>query len=209
MRRIKAEAEETRRDLLHAALRLFDEKGYQAATLSEIAESTGVTRGALYWHFKNKADILTALAEIHLQPFQKQLDSIPADNVWPNLTAIYAALFAEIGDNPEFIRFARILNTQFLQITPDPAVHAVLDIYKNHWHERLLQLIHAALHNGELPADSDPEMIHAQLETAICGIMCCLTAANTPVNVRPYAARLITQTLDSIKNGSCRYVQPL
>src|SRR5690242_16957611 len=54
MRRTKEAAEETRQRLLEAALKVFSQKGYAAATLEEIAQEAQVTRGAIYWHFGSK-----------------------------------------------------------------------------------------------------------------------------------------------------------
>lgn len=62
-RKTKAEAEQTRRDILDAALELFHAKGYSHTTLEEIARCAGVTRGAVYWHFKDKADLFLGLKE--------------------------------------------------------------------------------------------------------------------------------------------------
>src|SRR5688572_29774165 len=60
-RRTAAQAAATRRDLLAAALAVFAEGGYAAATLAQIAGRAGVTRGALYHHFAGKADLYDAL----------------------------------------------------------------------------------------------------------------------------------------------------
>ena len=45
------------------ALELFTEQGYEATSLREIAERLGVTKAALYYHFKTKDDIVTSLVE--------------------------------------------------------------------------------------------------------------------------------------------------
>ena len=63
MKRTKEEAEETRKSVLDAALRVFSRKGYAAAALKEIAEEAGVTRGAIYHHFANKEQLYLALAD--------------------------------------------------------------------------------------------------------------------------------------------------
>jgi len=57
-RKTKAQALETRHQILDAALAHFSEHGVAATTLADIATAAGVTRGAIYWHFKNKADLL-------------------------------------------------------------------------------------------------------------------------------------------------------
>lgn len=62
-RRTKEEAEQTRRKILEAALDVFSQKGFVRTALGDIAEKAGYTRGAVYWHFKNKADLFMALAE--------------------------------------------------------------------------------------------------------------------------------------------------
>jgi AcrR family transcriptional regulator len=47
----------TRRTILLAAAKVFEERGYQASTISEILSSAGVTKGALYFHFKSKEEL--------------------------------------------------------------------------------------------------------------------------------------------------------
>jgi AcrR family transcriptional regulator len=61
MRRTKIEAEQTRDNIIAAAITVFLERGFSRATLDEIARAAGVTRGAIYWHFRSKLEIFYAL----------------------------------------------------------------------------------------------------------------------------------------------------
>jgi AcrR family transcriptional regulator len=54
-------AEKRRQQLLQAAKRLFIKKGYRGTTTEEIARRAKLTKGALYYHFASKEDILLAL----------------------------------------------------------------------------------------------------------------------------------------------------
>lgn len=63
VRRTKEEAEQTRAMLLDAAEAVFLQNGVAGASLDQIARAAGVTRGAVYWHFKNKDDIFHAMHE--------------------------------------------------------------------------------------------------------------------------------------------------
>ena len=63
MKRTKEEAAVTRATVLKAALSVFSAKGYAAATLDDVAAAAKVTRGAIYWHFKSKADLYNTLIE--------------------------------------------------------------------------------------------------------------------------------------------------
>lgn len=57
VRRTKDEAQETRNAILDTAERVFSERGVSRTSLNDIAEAAGVTRGAIYWHFKDKANL--------------------------------------------------------------------------------------------------------------------------------------------------------
>ncbi|PYC27431.1 TetR family transcriptional regulator [Aquipseudomonas alcaligenes] len=71
MRRTKEQAEQTRAAILAAAEQLFLEKGVAHSTLELIARAAGVTRGAVYWHFENKAHLFhEMLSQVRLPPEQ-------------------------------------------------------------------------------------------------------------------------------------------
>lgn len=62
-RRTKEDADATRQALLDAAESVFHEKGVGRASLAEIAQAAGATRGAIYWHFKDKVDLFNAMMD--------------------------------------------------------------------------------------------------------------------------------------------------
>jgi TetR/AcrR family acrAB operon transcriptional repressor len=72
-RRTKTEAAATREALLDAALRVFRDRGVANTSLEEVAASAGMTRGAVYWHFQDKADLFTALCERGQLPMEAML----------------------------------------------------------------------------------------------------------------------------------------
>lgn len=58
-----AAAAETARQIREVAIDLFADKGYAAVSIDEIAEAAGVTRGAIYHHYKSKAGLFEAAAD--------------------------------------------------------------------------------------------------------------------------------------------------
>lgn len=62
-RRTKEDASVTRERLLDAAEQVFFEQGVARASLNEIAVRAGATRGAVYWHFKDKLDLFYAMLD--------------------------------------------------------------------------------------------------------------------------------------------------
>jgi TetR/AcrR family acrAB operon transcriptional repressor len=59
-RRTKKDAAQTREQILEAALKVFTAKGYSKATFVDVAAEIGLSKGAVYWHFKTKPDLLAA-----------------------------------------------------------------------------------------------------------------------------------------------------
>lgn len=79
VRRTKEEALATRCQLLDAAEHVFSEQGVAHASLADIASAAGLTRGAVYWHFQNKSDLISALWERVALPMQQALDAIRSE----------------------------------------------------------------------------------------------------------------------------------
>lgn len=75
-RRTKADAAATREALLDAAEAVFLEKGVARTSLEQIARHAGLTRGAVYWHFKNKADLFQAMLGRVRMPFQELVEEL-------------------------------------------------------------------------------------------------------------------------------------
>jgi AcrR family transcriptional regulator len=63
----------TRRALLEAARALVREKGYEQTTLEEVARRAGMTTGAIYGNFRNRADLFAALGETYWAPIKPRL----------------------------------------------------------------------------------------------------------------------------------------
>ena len=70
-RRTKEDALATRHRLLDAAELLFQARGVSRTSLNEIALQAGATRGAIYWHFKDKADLFNAMIERVTLPLEE------------------------------------------------------------------------------------------------------------------------------------------
>jgi len=88
-RKTKEDAEITRQAIIEAAREVFLTKGVSKTTLEQIAARANVTRGAVYWHFKNKSELFNAMREQVLLPLIDRLaDNLPStpenDSTLPN-----------------------------------------------------------------------------------------------------------------------------
>lgn len=98
-RRTKDEAQKTRADILKAAERCFYQYGVVRTSLESIAKEAGVTRGAVYWHFKDKGDLLRALADTAYLPHEELLDRLVSEDLENPLDALCASCHAGLDAN--------------------------------------------------------------------------------------------------------------
>jgi TetR/AcrR family acrAB operon transcriptional repressor len=80
-RRTKQDAQATRAAVLDAAERVFLRRGVTRTSLAEIAQAAGVTRGAIYGHFKDKADLFTAMMERVTLPLEAEIAQVAEADV--------------------------------------------------------------------------------------------------------------------------------
>ena len=80
---------QTRRLLLDVARRLFAEHGYAGTATEQVVQQAGVTRGALYYHFRNKQDLFRAVVEdLQEELMQRLLAAAAAEaDPWQRLRA--------------------------------------------------------------------------------------------------------------------------
>ncbi len=71
VRRTKQEAQATRSHILDTAELVFEQRGVSGTSLHEIAKAAGVTRGAIYWHFEDKADLFNAMMDRATMPLEE------------------------------------------------------------------------------------------------------------------------------------------
>ena len=142
-RRTKEDALATRNKLLDAAEHLFQAQGVSRTSLQDIARRAGATRGAIYWHFKDKADLFNAMMERVTLPMEESFNPEPADAEGLNNSDANAL---------HQIRRATIKALQ--QIATDAQTRRVLEVatQKVEYVEQLqaVRLRHLAVRNGFL-----------------------------------------------------------
>ena len=101
-RRTKEDAQRTRDRILDMAEREFLRRGVSRTSLEQIASAAGVTRGAVYWHFRNKADLFNAMMNRVTLPLEAEIlrsgERTLDDPVAQIRGSYLAALRATVGD---------------------------------------------------------------------------------------------------------------
>ncbi|MCC4309619.1 TetR family transcriptional regulator [Alcanivorax marinus] len=169
-RRTKAEALETRTQILDAAERVFHLKGVARTSLNDIAQEAGVTRGAIYWHFKNKHDVFEAMLDRHRLPTealsQRAEDPSESDPLGRLRDVLIYVLQRTVRD-PDHRRVFEILfyKCEFTKET-DPLMARVRDSFLDGG-AKVRRTLGNAIERGQLPAtlniDRAITLLHVQM----------------------------------------------
>ncbi|MFF0143673.1 TetR family transcriptional regulator [Amycolatopsis sulphurea] len=85
-RRIDEIGDESRRRILDAAEELFAERGFDRTSFIDISERSGISRGSIPWHFKNKDGLMVAVVERAMDRFR---ESVRFDDALPELAEVF------------------------------------------------------------------------------------------------------------------------
>jgi TetR/AcrR family acrAB operon transcriptional repressor len=173
-RRTKEEAQVTRERLLDAAEAVFRERGVTRTSLAEVATAAGLTRGAVYWHFRDKADLFRAMCDRATLPldamFERAFDTACTDPLGMLRALCIGALQSLASD-------ARAQNVFEIVFHKSELVDELEGLASAHRQERgeclaqIEDIIRRAATVGQLPADVDPGLATQGLHALMVGIM--------------------------------------
>ncbi len=173
-RRTKEEAQATRERLLDAAEVIFRDRGVTRTSLAEIATAAGMTRGAVYWHFKDKADLFRAMCDRATLPldtmFERAGETAAADPLGTLRTLSIGALTSLASD-------PRAQNVFEIVFHKSELVDELAGLATAHRQERgaclseIEAIVRRAAADGQLPADVDAHLATQGLHALMIGVM--------------------------------------
>lgn len=167
MRRTRLEAEQTRRQILDAAEECFREKGITRTTLQMIAARAGCTRGAIYWHFSEKHDLLREV--LKRAPF---VFFSEAEVVSRSKSPVSGLRHCMLRGLKEVQKNRHLRNALELAVFGSECPEELLG--KNSA-DRLLSLIHVAVRRGkacgEVKADTEAQTLASLIFYVFIGVL--------------------------------------
>ena len=174
MRKTKTEAQKTRQHLLDAALEVFWRDGVTRASLQAIAQEAGVTRGALYWHFKNKEDLFETLFEQQYADFFAAFkDQTLRDNqdVWTHLQHNLTAMFETLATRESKHKFCNVMFSKCEQTAGNETITELACRYHRLFQKQIAYALQLSREQGRLPENTDIELAAIYLESSLVGLI--------------------------------------
>ena len=205
MRKTKEEAYQTRCNLLAAALTVFYERGVSKASLDEIAKTAGVTRGALYWHFKNKKDLFEALLQIHYANVEQQLEQVlHSDQTTEPLDFLYNSVlqhFESLVNDHDFRKFNTILLYRCEQTQDNHSIVELTRQYHRRWDLLLHNIINECKRKQILDQKLNTERAVLSLISTISGLSASWLDDPQAFDLMQHAPAIIQACFDNLKNS--------
>jgi TetR/AcrR family acrAB operon transcriptional repressor len=174
VRRTKEEAAATRERLLEAAERVFRERGVTRTSLAEIAAAAGVTRGAVYWHFRDKIDLFDAMCARATSPMQAMLgcaaDGSRADAL-ATLRALCVHALTHLATEPRARAFFEIIFHKSELVGEMEQLRCRHEQESSGARKRIEALLRRAVRQRELPADTDTTIAAHAIHGSVIGLM--------------------------------------
>lgn len=210
-RKTKQQALETRNHIIDAAIERFSEHGVSGTSLADIAAAAGVTRGAIYWHFKNKTDLLNEIwtqSESGLEELKQEYQlKYPSDPLYILRALLVYVLEATVRDQRrrslmeiffhkcEFV--GEVAPLQLMQQT------LFLECY-----DKIEEVLRQCIACGQLPADLDTRRTAVVMRGYMTGIMENWLFMPEIYDLAADAPQLIDVLLDMLQHGKTLRTTP-
>jgi AcrR family transcriptional regulator len=151
----KPDVSEARKNqILQAAINVFTRRGFHDARMDDIVEETGLSKGALYWYYKSKEELIIAILDhIFNAEFAKMAlfkdSEMPARQVLNNFVEAY------INDLHNMLHFAPIIYEFYALAFRNKTVRVVMQRYLNTFMNIVEPIVQRGIDNGEFqPVDA-------------------------------------------------------
>ena len=173
-RRTKEDAAITREQLLDAAETVFRQRGVARSSLAEVAAAAGVTRGAVYWHFRDKADLCAAMCERALLPLETSLRDASAaehDDPLAVLRELALAALTRLATDPRSQAVFEVMLHESVESAEMAAIAERKQRERRQCLTHIERVVQQAVACGQLPDDTDASLAARALHACVGGIM--------------------------------------
>ncbi len=182
--------------IIESALKIFAEKGFQDATISEISKAAGVSDATVYEYFNSKEELLfTIPEEITEEPIRDMAKILPfLRGIECKLRAIVQGYMTLYENNPHYCALVMLqlkTNRNFLKTKSYEKIRSVARV--------LLNCIQEGIDNGTFKKDTDPYLVRSMILGTMEHLCIRWHLLGAPSNLVKYVDPLVDLILDGIR----------
>lgn len=207
VRRTREAAAATREQLLDAAERVFRDRGVTRTSLAEVAAEAGLTRGAVYWHFRDKADLFLAMCERATSPMDSLVEHANGQKEGSPLATLRALCVDALSHLSCDARAQAVFEIMFHKSELAGELAGVADRHDRdcaHARACVETVILRAVAAGELPRDTDTTLATLAIHAYVTGLMHEWTLDPDAYDLRAAAPALIDAFISGLVSNAPR-----
>jgi AcrR family transcriptional regulator len=197
----------TKEHILATAFRLFFKKGFKGVTMSELVQSSGLSKGAFYHYFSSKEELydlsLERFLSQYFDTFELRLD--PARSLRENLKALFdqfTPIVDQFGSPAQSAHEGLSNYLIFLQsLMEKPEFRKKMESYNQGFYRELSVHILRAQTEGQIKQDLDPDVLALHITGLMKGVSVLHAFANMSASPSESFKRIIDQLFDQIETG--------
>jgi TetR/AcrR family transcriptional repressor of nem operon len=195
-----SKAERTRRFIIETTAPIFNIKGYEGTSMSDLTDATGLTKGSIYGNFENKEQVALAAFDYNHGQIKKIIvDKVNQATTYHDKLMVYATVYHSFTRKTGFVKGGcPILNTAIEADDTNPplrdkAANAILN-----WKRSIINLIKAGVATSELRAGINEEQTALSIIALIEGGVMISKVTGAP-NHLDTVLKTVAMLIDSLK----------
>ncbi|MFU2318601.1 multidrug efflux transporter transcriptional repressor AcrR [Rahnella sp. PCH160] len=210
-RKTKSQALETRQHILDAAVREFSARGVSSTSLTDIANAAGVTRGAIYWHFRNKVELFNAIWEAYES--QIKVLELEYQTKFPNnplciLREILIYILVATVTDPQRKALMEIIFHKCEFVGEMTSVHEARKSLYMEGYGKIERILERCIKEKQLPATLDTRQAAVILRAYLTGLMENWLFIPESFDLQKNAERFVDTYLDMLRHSSFLMLPP-
>ena len=141
-------SEERKKQILEAAISVFARLGFHKARMDDIVEASGLSKGALYWYFDSKDDIIRNIMEYVFGSSMKEFNSLPLPD-GSMRAQLVAMLSYSMEEAKQMLEIRPIIYEFFAHAFRDGIIQQTLQEYFRYYTQQMTPIIQQGIDNGE------------------------------------------------------------
>ena len=184
--------------ILQAAETLFSSKGYHGTSMNDIVKESGLSKGAIYGHFRSKEQLFQALQERQLAATLDQIKLVfsPDDSAVEKMWTAADAVFNPICDCPKEV--CRMSLEFMIEASRMKSLQPGLESRYSKIHSFISELIDEGINKGEFRQDIDADTLASILFAALDGLSLHWATTSKAFDMQKIKETMITSILKGI-----------
>lgn len=204
-RKTKSQALETRQHILDAAVREFSARGVSSTSLTDIANAAGVTRGAIYWHFRNKVELFNAIWEAYesqIKVLELEYQTNFPNNPLRILREILIYILVATVTDPQRKALMEIIFHKCEFVGEMTSVHEARKSLYMEGYGKIERILERCIKEKQLPAALDTRQAAVILRAYLTGLMENWLFIPESFDLQSNAERFVDTYLDMLRHSS-------